>query len=308
MRTLACLTAAGMLAFSAMEIHAETVAYGEGFDTLYRFGLDTHVAVEVGPAGYFGGQLIGNISGLSISADGELFAVAGGLNALTRINPANGAADVVGALGLAGQGDPQRNDALDLNMTFDCSDTLWLVSAYAGKLWKVDQASGATTVVGETGHTITGLVVRGNAMYGAGGKGDNNLYRINMQTGEARLIGSYGPAASGWINSVSMSFDDAGTLWAVLNYVPPAPGSTVVPDWSNLAKIDPNTGEVTIVGPITGPEDLRQVGMKGFAIGPPRCVAGATPVARAPVGTPPWLVLLGAVLVGAAGMRLRRSA
>jgi hypothetical protein len=295
-----------MLALSASGTRAETIAYGEAFDTLYRFGLDSHVAVEVGPAGYFGGQLIGNISGLSFSNDEELFAVAGGMNVLTRINPTSGSASVVGTLGLAGQGDPQRNDALDLNMTFGCDDTLWLVSAYAGKLWKVDQATGATTLVGETGHTITGLVARGNALYGAGGKGDNNLYRVNTRTGEARLIGSYGPAASGWINSVSMSFDEDGTLWAVLNYVPPAPGSTLVPDWSDLATIDPITGEVTVVGPITGPEALRQVGMKGFAIGPPRCVAGATPVANAPVGTPPWLMLLGVVLIAAAGVAMRR--
>jgi hypothetical protein len=297
-----------MLALSATGARAETIAYGEAFDTLYRFGLDTHVAVEVGPAGYFGGQLIGNISGLSFSNDEELFAVAGGMNVLTRINPTSGSASIVGTLGLAGQGDPQRNDALDLNMTFGCDDTLWLVSAYAGKLWTVDQQTGATTLVGETGHTITGLVARGNALYGAGGKGDNNLYRVSTQTGEARLIGSYGPAASGWINSVSMSFDDDGTLWAVLNYVPPAPGSTLVPDWSDLATIDPNTGEVTVIGPITGPEALREVGMKGFAIGPPRCVAGATPVATAPVGTPPWLMLLGVVLIGAAGMAMRRRA
>jgi len=308
MRTLACLTAAGMLALSASGARAETFAYGEAFDTLYRFGLDSHVAVEVGPAGYFGGQLIGNISGLSFSNEDQLFAVAGGMNALTRIDPTNGSATVVGTLGLAGQGDPQRNDALDLNMTFGCDDTLWLVSSYAGKLWKVDPATGTSTLVGETGHTITGLVARGNALYGAGGKGDNNLYRVSTQTGEARLIGSYGDAASGWINSVSMSFDDAGTLWAVLNYVPPAPGSTLVPDWSDLATIDPNTGEVTVIGPITGPEALREVGMKGFAIGPPRCVAGATPVANAPVGTPPWLLLLGVVLVAAAGTTLRRRA
>jgi hypothetical protein len=124
------------------------------------------------------------------------------------------------------------------------------------------------------------------------------------QTGEARLIGSYGDAASGWINSVSMSFDDDGTLWAVLNYVPPAPGSTLVPDWSDLATIDPNTGLMTVVGPITGPEDLRQVGMKGFAIGPPRCVAGATGVAAAPVGSPAWLALLGLLLAGLATLAL----
>ena len=308
MRTLACFTAAGMLAISASGANAETVAYGEAFDTLYSIGLESRTATEIGPAGSFGGQLIGNISGLSYSSDGQLFAVAGGLNALTQIDASNGSADVVGMFGLNGQGDPRRNDALDLGMSFDCDDSLWLVSAYAGKLWKVDPGTAETTLAGSTGHTITGLVARGNQLLGAGAKGDNNLYRINRQTGAATLIGSYGDAASGWINSVSMSFDDSGVLWAVLNYVPPAPGSTSVPDWSDLATIDPNTGLMTIVGPVTGPEDLRQVGMKGFAIGPPRCVSGATGVASAPVGSPAWLALLGLLLAATAAVAMRTRA
>jgi len=304
MRTLACFVAAGMLAISASGARAETVAYGEAFDMLYSVGLDSRTATEIGVAGYYGNQRIGNLSGLSFSTDGKLFAVAGGLNALTHIDLSTGSASVIGTFGLAGQGDPQRNDALDLGMTFDCDDTLWLVSAFAGKVWKVDPGSAATTLVGSTGHTITGLVARGNLLFGAGAKGDNNLYRINRQSGAADLIGSYGDAASGWINSVSMSFDEDGTLWAVLNYVPPAPGSSNVPDWSDLATIDPNTGAVTILGPVTGPESLREVGMKGFAIGPPRCTAGAV-VNSAPVGSPPWLALLVLVLVTAAGFALR---
>jgi hypothetical protein len=105
-----------------------------------------------------------------------------------------------------------------------------------------------------------------------------------------------------------MSFDDAGTLWAVLNYVPPAPGSTTVPDWSDLAKIDISTGALTVVGPITGPESLRQVGMKGFAIGPPRCLNGTVVPSGAPVGSPPWLAGLAALLIAAAMWTMRRRA
>jgi len=304
MRTLACFVAAGMLAVSASSARA-TAAYGEAFDTLYRIDLDSHTAQNVGRAGSAGGQQIGNISGLSYSLDETLYAVAGGMNALATVDPNSGHLSIVGSFALDGQGDPQRNNALDLGMTFGCDGTLWLVSAYAGKLWTVDPASGATTLVGATGHTITGLVSVGNALYGAGGQGDNNFYRIDTKSGVATLIGSYG--IDGWINSVSMSFDEDGRLWAVLNYVPPAPGSTSVADWSDLARIDIATGQVTIVGPITGPDELRQVGMKGFAVGPPRCIAGgAAGIYTAPVGTPPWLAALAALLVVCAGLTLRR--
>ena len=305
MRTLACLVAAGMLAVSAPSARAATAAYGEAFDTLYRIDLDSHTAQNVGRAGSSGGQQIGNVSGLSYSRDENLFAVAGGMNALASVDPNSGRLTIVGSFGLDGQGDPQRNNALDLGMTFGCDGTLWLVSAYAGKLWTANPANGTTELVGATGHTITGLVAAGNALYGAGGQGDNNFYRIDPKSGAATLIGNYG--IDGWINSVSMSFDENGALWAVLNYVPPAPGSTTVADWSDLARIDVATGHITIIGPITGPEDLRQVGMKGFTAGPPRCIAGgAGGVYTAPVGTPPWLAALAALLVVCAGWTLRR--
>ena len=44
----------------------------------------------------------------------------------------------------AGQGDPARNDALDLNMIAGCEGELWLTSAYAQKVWTVDPADGTT--------------------------------------------------------------------------------------------------------------------------------------------------------------------
>ena len=306
MRTLACLFAAGTFALFASAARGQTTAVAEAFDTLYSVDLPSHTATAIGPAGSYGGQPIVNLSGLSYAADGTLYAVAGGLNTLVRVDATDGSAAVIGTFGLNSLGDPARNDALDLSMTFDCGGTLWLASAYAGKLWTVDPSTGATALVGNTEHTITGLIARGHELFGAGGRGDNTFYRIDTETGAASAIGSFGD--TGWINSISMSFDAAGTLWAVLNYVPPAPGSSTVPDWSDLAKIDPGSGAITIVGPITGPDALRQVGMKGFAIGPPRCIAGNLIPHRAPVGTPPWLAVLVLLLVGAAATTLRRRA
>jgi hypothetical protein len=304
MRTLACLVAAGMLALSAPVARAGEVAYAAAYDTIYSVDIASHTASEIGAAGSYGGVPIVNLSGLSFSPDDVLFAVAGGLGALTRVDPTTGHATPVGAFGLSGQGDPQRNDALDLSMTFDCDGTLWLVSAYANKLWIANPSNGATTLVGSTGHTITGLVAHGNVMYGAGGRGDNGFYRIDTQTGAATEIGNFGD--SRWINSVSMSYDEAGVLWAAINYVPPAPGSDAIAEWSDLARIDEATGKITFIGPITGPESLQQIGMKGFAIGPPRCTLGSLPAAAAPVGTPPWLLALAGLLVVAAGFALRR--
>ncbi len=304
MRTLACLVAAGMFALSAPVAGAGEVAYGEAYDTLYSVDIASHTATEIGAAGVYGGQPIANISGLSFSPDNDLFAVAGGMNALVRVDPATGHAAPIGSFGLNGQGDPQRNDALDLSMTFDCDGTLWLVSAYTNELWTVNPSNGATTLVGPTAHTITGIVVHGNVMFGAGGRGDNGFYRIDMQTGAATKVGGFGDDR--WINSVSMSFDAAGTLWAAINYIPPAPGSTTLPQWSDLASIDTATGKMNFIGPITGPESLSQIGMKGFAIGPPRCTLGSVAAAAAPVGTPPWLFALAGLIAIAAGATLRR--
>src|SRR5664279_193053 len=158
MRTLACLAAAGMLALFASCAEGQTIAYAEAFDTLYSVDLPSHTATEIGSAGSYAGQILVNLSGLSYSPDGTLYAVAGGINSLVRIDPSTGSATVVGSFGLSGQGDPLRNDALDLSMTFGCDGTLWLASAYSGKLWTVDPGTGATTLVGSTGHAITGIV------------------------------------------------------------------------------------------------------------------------------------------------------
>lgn len=304
MRTLACLVAAGMLAVSAPSARAATEAYGEAFDTLYRIDLDNHTASSVGRAGSSGSQPIANISGLSTTADGTVYAVSGTLKALIRIDTGSGRSTIVAPLGLDDEGQGQF-DSLDLGMTADCgSDALWLVSGALQKLWRVDPATGSVTLVGSTGHSISGLVAYGNALYGTGSLSDHTFYRINKSTGVATAIGSFGSAAPSALNSVSMSFGEDGTLYAVLNYVPPTTGSTV-PDWSDLATIDLATGEMKLLGPIVGPSALQQVGIKGFTTLPHVCGAILAPVPTPALG-PFGLFVLGASIVMLGGWRARR--
>lgn len=308
MRPLTCVIAAGMLAVATPSAQAATGVYGEAFGTLYQLDLDTQVATRVGDAGRYGSQVIGNISGLTTMPDGSMYAVAGALKLLVGVDAESGRADVLGDFGLAGQGDPMRNDALDLNMIADCDSVLWLTSAYARKLWTVDPADGATTLVGTTGPAISGLAVRDGELFGATGKDDNRFYRIDPATGAATPIGSFGAGVNRWINSVSMSFGEDGTLWAVLNYVPPEDDSQAPADWSDLATIDPATGALEIIGPLTGPEALRQIGMKGFTAGPPQCGRGTLPPVSAPVNSPLALLLLGLFMAVAVGVNRRRFA
>lgn len=304
MRSLTCLMAAGLLAVASGSAAAAPLAYGEAFDTLYRIDLQTRQAQRIGDAGSYAGQIIGAVSGLTTMSDNALVAVADGRKLLIEVAPNSGAADVLGDLGLSGQGVGQF-DALDLNMTANCDDTLWLVSANTQKLWTVDPLSGATTLVGNTAHTITGLVSYGDRLYGAGGLGDNRFYSINTATGVATPIGNFGPAVTHWVNSVSMGFDENGILWAVLNYVPPESDNDTPVDWSDLATIDPATGRVTVLGPITGPEALRQIGMRGFTVGPAQCGNGAGVPQVAPIGSPWALLLLGVLLAAAVAWHLR---
>lgn len=299
MRPLPCLIAAVTLAASAIVAQAAPVGYGEAFDMLYKVDAGARQAQEIGGAGRIAGRPAANISGLTTTKDGGLLAVTAGsdFKQLIRIDPASGAASSVGSLGLAGQGAGQY-DALDLNMAAACAGDLWLTSASAGKLWRVNPANGETRLVGPTGHVVTGLVERDGVLYGAGGKGENLFYRLDPASGQATPVGPLGP--DGWINSISLAFDADGTLWAVVNYVPPRTGQEIPAMWNDLATIDPATGKMTIHGPLTGPESLREIGMRGFTLGPPQCGAVAASARPVPVRSPWALGLLGLLLAGLA--------
>jgi hypothetical protein len=295
------IAALALAFFSGQILAADIVGYSEAFDTLFRVDLTAHTAQELGPAGYFNGQQrVANVEGLSLSPNGTLYAVSDALKVLVQINPENGAASLVGPLNLAGETTSQQ---LDLGMTFTCDGRLWL-SAGNGKFWQVDPSSGATTLIGNLGVKVTGLTSKGNQVYGAGSQGNNNLYLIDTATAQATLIGNYGASAS-YVTTASPGFDASGQLWAILDYVPPKPGSTTISEWSDLAKLDPTTGTLTNTGSITGPVDLQYIGLKGLAITSPACVIHR-PGDATPALSLPGLGLLSTLMLLVAGTRLRR--
>ena len=308
-----------VLAVSGIHANAETVAYGEAFDTLYSIDLSTRTATPVGAAGSWSGASIANIEGLTFGPNGKLYAVSDTLlKALMTIDTATGLANVIGPLGGgAGLGDSGQGtfDVLDLGMTFTCDGRLWLSSGFTGSFWQVDPATGATTRIGNLGATITGLTARGNQVFGAGSQGDPNLYSIDLGSGHATSVGSYGQGLNP-ITTASPGFDASGKLWTVLDNVPPLP-PTQTPEWSTLVTLG-DKGTLATVGDITTPSGLKYpatvtqlpyVGIKGLAITSPCNVAkaAASIVDPAPATSPLSLsALILLVVLGAGTVRHRQ--
>ncbi len=198
---LRAVIASLVLAVTGVAANAETIAYGEAFDTLYAFELSTRNAVPVGRAGTYGGTALANVEGLTFSPDGQqLYAVSDTLlKVLMTIDRNTGAASVIGPLGgSAGLGDTGQGNfnVLDLGMSFTCDGKLWLSSGATGSLWEIDPATASSTKVGNLGVTITGLTARGNELIGTGSHDDPNLYLIDPKTAKATAIGGYGAGVS----------------------------------------------------------------------------------------------------------------
>jgi len=311
---LRALIATLVLAVCGSAAHAATAAYSEAFDTLYAFDLASHQASAIGPAGNWGSAEIANVEGLTYSPAGKLYAVSDTLlKALLSIDPATGAATVIGPLGgNAGLGDAGQGnfDVLDLGLAFTCDGRLWLSSGYTGSFWQVDPATGNTTKVGNLGATITGLAARGNDLFGADSQGDPNLYRINVSNGQAVALGPYGGGIQP-ITTASIGFDASGHLWSILDNVPPLPPQQI-PEWSTLTSIAAN-GTMTSLGDITAPSahaptnatQLPYVGLKGLAIASPCASVAAAGIAPAPALSPLGLFGLIALIALCAGTSRR---
>jgi hypothetical protein len=283
---------------------ADTLAYSESFDTLFRVDLTTHTATKIGQATPPGVTRLANIEGLTLTPGGTLYGVSdtNGAKTLLSIDPKTGLGTVVGTLNLTG-GD--TSGQLDLGMAATCDGKLWLSSG-TGLFWQVDPSTAASTFVGNLGAKVTGLAARGNRVYGAGSQGNNNFYTINTSTGAAALVGAYG--SSNYITTTSPGLDAGGRLWAVLNYVPPPQGQNTFPEWSDLAQIDPVTGALTNTGPITGDADFQTNfygSLKGLAIAS-SCTAAVTATSQLPTLSWPALALLILLMAGFAAVQFSR--
>jgi hypothetical protein len=308
-----------VLGLSSVAAHAGTIAYGEALDTLYAFDLSSRAAAPIGPAGSYGGVRLANISGLTVSPDGQrLYAVTDTLlKVLMTIDRSTGMASVIGPLGGgSGLGDTGKGsfDVLDLGLSFTCDGKLWLSAGATGSLWQVDPATANVTKVGNLGATITGLTARGNDLFGAGSQNNANLYRIDTKSAKTTAIGNYGTTDP--ITTASPGFDTSGKLWLVIDNVPPLPPLNTQPEWSSLAQVGAS-GSLDILGDIatasgakypTNATQLPYVGLKGLAIASPCAVAQAPSTTRTPVLSPLGAALLGLLFVVFAGtsLRLRR--
>lgn len=296
MRVLVCLFLA--LAFLPVTfVHAQEAgaAYAVDYDQFYRVDLVTRRATLIGVVGGNGSQQMADLSGLTTTPDGSLYAASDTLKALIRIDPTTGQGTIVGSFGISLS---KPSDALDFGMAASCDGSLWLSSPVTRQLWKVNPATGKTGLVGAMGRDITGLAVDHDALYGVGGRGDEGWYAINTKTGQSKLLGFLGESVD-YITSASPAITDQGTVLAAFNYVP-LPNERVPPPWSDLARIDMSSGQAEILGTITGPDSLKDIGIRGFTIGPPAC--GAVVAASAPVGGAPalgwWSRLLMLLMLG----------
>lgn len=304
----ACPAAAALFALcAASAATAEPFALVPAYDQIYRVDLATRTAELAGDTGSYAGQPI-VIKGLAFSPNGSLFGASDNTKSLFRLDILSRPAVIVGSLGLAGQGDPARLDALDLSYAVTCDGSAWLASGVARKLWKVDTITGMTTLVGSTGARITGLAARGRTLYGAGDYESPSLFRVDTGTGTATPIGSFGISATK-ISSVWPAFDINGNLWAAVSYIPPPPpaANAFPPDWSDLARINVETGAMSVLGPITGPEDMRSVPLFGLAITPqPACPTGTVTAQPVPATSTPTLAALAGLLLLGGWFGLRR--
>lgn len=309
MRPLWGWLAASLMALLSHEAVADPIGYAAGFSDLYRIDFATGQATLVGPTGY------NDVEGLAFAPGGTLYAVAdatagtgsGVTDFLIRIDPNTGAGTLVAPLaGLAGLGIPGAgsNFELDYGLAFTADGRLWLSSDTLSMLWEVNPANGSTRLVGATGARITGLAARGNELFGVSAAGSEALYRIDLATGSAVLVGSLGLADR--MYDAGLDFDAAGRLWITLDYFSPPSG--IPPLRNDLAQINPTTGALSGLRTITGAgSGIDTVQMEGLAIAPPAFVSVGTEPAPVPGPGLPALALLGLLAVAMGVRRLSHS-
>lgn len=254
------------------------------------------------------------IEGLSFSPDGELFGIDDSTNSLVRVGQQSGAAIAVaqspGNLGL-----PQGNH--DFGLTFTCDGRLLVSTDSEGLglgLYEADPSSGEASRIGDLGAPIVDLASLGDQVFGIGrgmASEDNpaapNLYRIDVATGEAQLIGALGPEA-GLYNKAGLAADAEGNLWAVIDRRDPASPDLSLP--SRVLRIDPQTGNAEAVAATSAVETGQAlIGIESLAIAPPgECERGTPAGSQAiPVLSGPGAFVLFGGLFALALFSMRRS-
>ncbi len=231
-------------------------------NALWRIDLSS------GNAEYVGWTSFLDVEALALSPEGALYGADDESNTLLRVSTVTGLAQPIGGTGNRhNSGLVPLNRKLDFGMTFNCDGELFVVSDVEQSLFQADLETGRLELVGSEGSLhapITDLAIRADEVFGIGvgltsegREAAPNLYRVDLASASAELIGPLGPAAAAY-NNAGLSFDQDGTLWAITDRR--AVGGQDLP--SQILRIDPSTGRADLVA-----ESI--VGLESLAVAPP---------------------------------------
>jgi WD40 repeat protein len=187
------------------------------------------------------------------------------LRNLVTINPATGAATVIGAVL-----DPQFGSSVGLtDLSFRSDGTLFAISP--NEMYTVNLANAALTTIGSTGENPPGggLAFSPSGMLFSAGSATGTVDTLNMSTG-ARTVGptlTNSPHAGTLGAMNALAFNSAGTLFGSDSDRAQNGATTVAVD---LVTINTATGVVTNVGAI--PNDIDAIAF-GPAVPEPSSVA-----------------------------------
>ncbi len=217
---------------------------------LYTINLANGTATLVGAMRLAGSKPIG-VTGLAVHpTNGTLFGITSGQSpniprSLVTIDPATGAAKLVGELGVVGS-----------DIAFDAKGTLYMWLPGTTQLGTVDPSSGAVVPLGRPGPagSPAGIAVDPQGMIYVTAKGaSGTLDNVELSSGALQV----GPPLAGapfttQINS--LSFSPSGLLLAV-NSNGGSPANT------RLVTINTATGAVATIGPL--PDDTDALAFTG---------------------------------------------
>jgi hypothetical protein len=257
---------------------------------LYTINLASGTASLVGAIRLPGSKPIG-VTGMAVHpSDGTLYGITSEQSpnsprSLVTIDPATGAATIVGELGSVGS-----------DIAFDANGTLYMWLPATSQLGTVNTSSGAVSPLGKPGPagSPAGIAIDGQGMVfvtakGAGGTLDN----VELATGALQI----GPPLTGAPFSTqinSMSFSPSGLLLAV-NSNGGSPAST------RLVTINTATGAVATIGAL--PDDTDALAFTG--VGPNLAPTFSTlnPGARVVVAVISTVLVLLAIVILVRGRR-----
>lgn len=221
------------------------------------------------------------VEGMAFRDDERLYGVDDQTNTLVRIGTESGNAIAVaqtpGNLGL-----PAGNH--DFGVTFTCDGRLLIstdsVSLGVG-LYEANPETGELSRIGDTGAPIVDMASLGDEVFGIGrGMASDaqpaspNLYRLDVETGRAELVGPLGPEVDLY-NKAGLAADAEGRLWAVTDRRDPARSGDSI--GSQVLRIDSATGRAERVTETRAADTgAALIGIESLAIAPPgACDRGA---------------------------------